>query len=141
MPRVTIIFSLVCFSLQGLCQPILNSKKVCNAYKVKSDAPVIDGKLDETEWLYLAWINNFIQHEPYEGKEPSQETGFKILYDNDNIYVAIWAFDTNPDRIERRLTRRDDIEGDFVSIQLDTYYNQRIVFNFACGREGYKGER
>jgi hypothetical protein len=140
MLRVTIIFSLVCFSLQGLCQPILNGKKVCNAYKVRSDAPVIDGKLDDTEWLYLAWINNFIQHEPYEGKEPSQETGFKILYDNDNIYVAIWAFDTDPDSLERRLTRRDEVEGDLVSIQLDTYYDQRTAFTFSVSASGVKAD-
>ncbi len=57
-------------------------------------------------------------------KEPSQETGFKILYDNDNIYMAFWAYDTYPDSIERRLTRKDGIEGDIVSIQLDTYFDQ-----------------
>jgi hypothetical protein len=72
MMRVTIIIALVCISLQGLCQSILNSEKMCNAYKVTSDAPVIDGILDDNEWLYLAWINNFIQHEPFEGKDPSQ---------------------------------------------------------------------
>jgi len=140
MLRITIIFSLVCFSLQGFCQSILNGKKVCSAYKVRSNAPVIDGKLDDTEWLYLAWINNFIQHEPYEGKEPSQETGFKILYDNDNIYVAIWAFDTDPDSLERRLTRKDEIEGELVSIQLDTYYDQRTAFAFMVSASGVKAD-
>lgn len=140
MIRATVVFSLLCFSFHGLCQPILNGKKVCNAYKVRSEAPVIDGKLDDPEWLYLAWINNFVQHQPYEGIEPSQETGFKILYDNDNIYVAIWAFDTNPDSLERRLTRKDDIEGDLVGIQLDTYYDQRTAFTFTVSASGVKSD-
>jgi len=140
MIRVTIIFSLLCFSFHGLCQSILNGKKLCNAYKVRSEAPVIDGKLDDPEWLYLAWINNFVQHQPYEGKEPSQETGFKILYDNDNIYVAIWAFDTNPDSLERRLTRKDEIDGDIVSIQFDTYHDQRTAFTFTVSASGVKSD-
>jgi hypothetical protein len=140
MLRFAIIFSLVCFTLQGLCQSVLNGKKVCNAYRVRSEAPVIDGKLDDQEWLYLAWINNFIQQKPYEDKEPSQETGFKILFDNDNIYVAIWAYDTNPDSIERRLTRKDEIEGDLVSIQLDTYFDQRTAFIFMVSASGVKAD-
>lgn len=140
MLRITIIFSLVCLSLQGLCQPALNRRKVCNACKVRSEAPVIDGKLDDTEWLYLAWIDNFVQQKPYEGKEPSQETGFKILYDNDNIYVAIWAYDTSPDSIERRLTRKDYIEGDMVSIQFDSYYDHRTAFIFMVSASGVKGD-
>ena len=140
MLRIIFIFSLVCFSLQGLCQPVSNRKKLCNAYKVRDAAPVIDGKLDDTEWLYLAWIDNFVQQKPYEGKEPSQETGFKILYDNDNIYVAIWAYDTSPDSIERRLTRKDYLEGDIVSIQIDSYHDHRTAFIFMVSAAGVKGD-
>jgi hypothetical protein len=140
MIRTAFLIPLVCFSLEVLCQSNINNKKICNAYKVTSEAPVIDGNLNDTEWLYLAWINNFVQHQPYEGKEPSQETGFKILYDNDNIYIAIWAYDTNPDSIERRLTRKDDIEGDMVSIQLDTYFDHRTAFTFMVSASGVKGD-
>jgi len=107
---------------------------------VTSEPPVIDGNLNDPEWLYLAWINNFSQHQPYQGKEPSQETGFKILYDNDNIYVAIWAYDTDPDSIERRLTRKDDIDGDLVCIQLDTYHDQRTAFAFVVSASGVKAD-
>jgi hypothetical protein len=140
MIRVALLISLVSFSIGGLCQSVLNTKKVCNAFKVRSAAPVIDGNLNDEEWLYLDWINNFVQREPYEGKEPSQETGFKILYDNDNIYVAIWSYDTYPDSIERRLTRKDEIEGDQVSIQFDSYFDQRTAFVFMISASGVKAD-
>ncbi len=140
MARAVIMISLLCLSLQGLCQSIIYDKKICNAYKLTSEAPVIDGNLNDTEWLYLAWINDFVQHQPYEGNDPSQETGFKILYDNDNIYVAIWSYDTYPDSIERRLTRKDEIEGDLVSIQLDTYFDHRTAFVFMVSASGVKAD-
>jgi hypothetical protein len=138
MNRSVIIFSLFYFSIQGFSSSILPEKKICYAYRVESNAPLIDGKLDDPAWLNLAWEEGFIQHEPYEGKEPSQETGFKILYDNDNIYVAIWAYDTNPDSIERRLTRKDNIEGDMVAVQFDSYYDQRTAFTFIVSASGVK---
>jgi hypothetical protein len=105
---------------------------------VELNTLVIDGKLDDPAWQNLEWEKGFIQHEPYEGKEPSQITGFKILYDNDNIYVAFKAFDTNPDSIERRLTRKDDIEGDIVAIQIDSYLDQRTAFTFMVSASGVK---
>jgi hypothetical protein len=54
--------------------------------------------------------------------------------------VAIWAFDTDPDSLERRLTRKDDIEGDFLSIQLDTYYDRRTAFTFMVSASGVKAD-
>ncbi len=78
--------------------------------------PVIDGRLVDSVWDMGEWEGGFIQSVPYEGQAPSQKTVFKILYDGKNIYVAIKAFDDEPDKIERRLARRDNLEGDRVSI-------------------------
>jgi len=102
--------------------------------------PVIDGRLDDPVWEEGEWEGGFIQSMPYEGQAPSQKTAFKILYDGKNIYVAIQAFDDEPDKIERRLARRDNLEGDRVSILLDSYYDHRTAFSFAVNAAGVKGD-
>ena len=66
-------------------------KKIYLTSHINPHSPVIDGKLDDSAWDKVIWAGDFIQREPYEGKEPSQATAFKIIYDDGNIYVAIKA--------------------------------------------------
>jgi len=130
MVRNAIVFLLLCFSLQGLAGTVSSDKKVFYTLKVELNAPVIDGILDDPAWQNLEWEKGFVQHEPYEGKDPSQETAFKILYDDNNIYVALRAYDTSPDSIVNRMTRKDDLDGDFVALQLDSYFDHHTAFTF-----------
>ena len=58
---------------------------------------------DDAIWEQATWAGDFVQHEPYDGKKPSQETEFKILYDANYLYVAIRAYDTSPDSIVKRM--------------------------------------
>jgi len=115
-----------------------DEKKVLIASRVESDNFIVDGKLSEAMWQDGSWYGNFIQHEPYEGKDPSQETLCKILYDNDNIYVGIRALDNSPDSISRRRSRRDDIDGDFAGVLFDSYYDHRTAFAFVVNAAGVK---
>ena len=132
------LFLLVGFLLAGSIVSAAPDKKICNTLRVVSEAPVIDGLPDDPAWQNLPWEKGFIQHEPYEGRAPSQETGFKILYDDNNIYIAFRAFDTSPDSIDRRLTRKDESDGDIVAIQLDSYFDQRTAFTFMVSASGVK---
>jgi len=84
-------------------------KKQYKATKL-SVVPSIDGILDDETWKEGTWIDEFTQYEPYNGAKVSQRTEFKILFDDDNIYAAFKAFDTSPDSIVSRLTRRDNLK-------------------------------
>ncbi len=126
---------LVIMPLFGFSQG--NPKKNYTAIQV-DEAPVIDGLLKDSVWEKGVWIDNFTQHEPFNGKDATQRTEFKVLFDKDNLYVAIKAFDTSPDSIVRRLTRRDDPDGDFVGIALDSYHDLRTAFMFAVTAGGVK---
>ena len=112
-------------------------KKRYKAEKITS-APVINGILDDEAWQTGSWVDDFIQYEPYNGREASQRTEFKILYDDDNLYVAIKAFDTSPDSIVNRLTRRDQPDGDLVGVIFDSYYDLRTGFLFGVTSSGIK---
>jgi hypothetical protein len=49
----------------------------------------LDGILKEEAWNGVEWGGDFIQRQPNEGKPPSQETSFKILYDDKYLYMVI----------------------------------------------------
>ncbi|MBL7074591.1 carbohydrate binding family 9 domain-containing protein [candidate division KSB1 bacterium] len=116
----------------------LAEKKVYVATRVNPYPPIIDGHLDDPAWAAVDWKGEFIQREPYEGKEPSQETAFKILYDDKNVYVGIRAYDTEPAKIDQRMSRRDDLDGDIVGIQFDSYFDHRTAFTFIVNTGGVK---
>ena len=105
---------------------------------ITEKSPSIDGLFNEQVWETVQWEDQFIQHEPYEGRDPSQKTAFKILYDDNNIFVAIKAFDNEPDSIQTRLSRRDNMDGDLAGIQLDSYFDKRTAFTFITNAGGVK---
>ena len=116
------------------------SKKIYFTKVVQGEAPAIDGRLDDAVWKTVEWGGGFVQRTPYEGKAPSQETAFKILYDTRNLYVAYRCYDTEPDEIVRRMSRRDGFEGDWVEINIDSYYDKRTAFSFTISVSGVKGD-
>jgi uncharacterized protein DUF5916/cellulose/xylan binding protein with CBM9 domain len=115
-------------------------KKIYNTKAIGNSEPVLDGLFDEACWKTVGWSSGFTQREPYEGEKPSQETAFKILYDQKNIYVAFRCFDTEPEKIEKRLSRRDGFEGDWVEINIDSYFDKRTAFSFSITAAGVKGD-
>ena len=106
--------------------------------KISDKAPEINGDLNDAAWKQLEWMNAFVQVEPYEGRKPTQETQFKMAHDDENLYIAIRAYDTHPDSIVKRLSRRDDLEGDQVGIQIDSYNDKRTAFSFFVSAAGVK---
>ncbi len=128
---------LLAASVWGASRPD-TPKRIYTTQRVNPLPPFIDGVLDDPAWQGADWQGDFIQREPYEGKPPSQQTEFKILYDDKHLYVAIRAHDTDPDRIERRLSRRDTIEGDSVGIDIDSYFDKRTSFGFVVNAAGVK---
>ncbi len=132
-----LLFTVISFSFLSAREP---SRRSVQAILLTAKAPVIDGRLDDPAWQEGKWENHFIQLQPYEGREPSFQTRFKILYDDNNLYVAIKAYDPCPDSIERRLTAKDNMEmaGDIVGVLIDSYYDRRTAFNFLVSAGGVK---
>jgi len=128
------------FLLTGIAvgQEAVTARRQYQAVKLKQQPPLIDGRLDETFWQSIEKGGQLIQNQPYEGKEPSQKTEFAVTYDDNNLYVAFWAYDSSPDSISRRLTRRDEIDGDIVGIDIDSYFDKRTAFGFFVNASGVK---
>ena len=102
--------------------------------------PVIDGTLDDEAWELGTWQGDFTQFEPHNGAPPSQKSEFKILFDDNNIYVAIKAWDHNADSIVVRIARRDQGDGDFVGVGFDSYHDLLTGFGFGTTAAGVKND-
>ena len=114
-----------------------SEKKRYKATRI-TEAPVIDGTLDEPVWKTGEWIDDFTQNEPYNGQPATQRTEFTILFDDDNLYVGIKNFDTDPDSIVNRLTRRDNADGDLAGVIFDSFHDLRTGFLFGVASSGVK---
>ena len=106
--------------------------------RLANERPVIDGHLNDTCWHTGTWAGDFTQWIPNEGAKATQPTEMKVLYDDDNIYVAIRAYDSEPSKIQRRAGRRDEFQGDVVGVGFDSYHDQRTGFEFHITAYGQK---
>ena len=135
-----ILVTIVLSAFQNLfAQENTTEKRIYHTKKISSEAPRIDGLIDNN-WEIVEWSGDFIQRTPVDGEKPSQETAFKILYDDNNLYILIRAYDTEPEKIVKRMSRRDGFDGDWVEINIDSYFDKRTAFSFTSSVSGVKGD-
>lgn len=118
----------------------LGQKRIYNTEKIIGTAPKIDGNINEQVWNQVEWAGDFTQWMPANGASPSQPTEFKIIYDDNFLYVAIKAIDNEPEKIVKRMSRRDGFEGDFVEINIDSYHDYLTAYSFSATAAGVKGD-
>ncbi len=107
-------------------------------HAVRISEPIkIDGILSEPAWQKAVGTDHFIQREPKENTPPSEKTVVYILYDNDALYVGARMYDTSPDSIMARLTRRDgNVTSDVFGVFLDPYHDLRSGYYFGLNAAG-----
>jgi hypothetical protein len=108
--------------------------------KQLNGAITLDGIPQEEAWNAVDWGGDFIQWQPNEGKPPSQQTNFKILYDDKFLYVAYRCHDVGPDSIVKRMGRRDEFPGDWVEINIDSHHDLRTAFSFTLSVSGVRSD-
>jgi hypothetical protein len=97
----------------------------------------IDGRLDEEAWSFITPYTDFRQREPYEGDPSTERTELRIGYDNDALYVGVRLFDSHPDEIISRRTRRDgEGDADAVTLYLDPRHDHLTGFMFSVSAGG-----
>jgi len=113
------------------------SRPVASAAHV-TEAPVVDGTLDERMWQEAPPLDNFVQAEPFEGQPGSERTVVRILYDDEAIYVGVVCYDRDPSLIVTTDTRRDAGLGQMDSFQMifDTFRDQQNGFVFGTNAAG-----
>lgn len=109
-----------------------------------SVAPVIDGRPDESTWQAASPLTDFVQREPTDGAPASERTEVRILYDENAIYVGVWAFDSQAQAIVMGDAIRDFevTDADAVLVVFDTYNDDQNGFVFGTTPAGieYDGQ-
>jgi len=107
---------------------------------VRTDVPPhIDGLLNDEVWKKELQAAGFTQRDPNEGQPASERTEISVLYDADALYFGCMFYDSEPDKIVARLTRRDnEIESDRGSIRIDSYHDHQTAYEFTFNAAGVK---
>lgn len=117
------------------------AKRVYITKKLGELTPLqIDGQIEEQAWAEVPWSSDYTELTPDQNSAPTEQTRFKILYDHKNMYIAVRCFDSEPDKIVKRLSRRDGFEGDWVEFNIDSYHDKRTAFSFTVSAAGVKGD-
>jgi len=122
----------------SLVNEMASIKRVYYAARTETK-PKIDGKLDDECWQKTGtWDGNFVQQQPHQAAQPSQQTEIKILYDDKYLYFAIICHDDEPEKMSPILGRRDENNGDMAGIALDSYHDKQTAFEFNLTAAGQK---
>ena len=109
-----------------------------------SDPPVIDGRLDDAAWARAAPMTGFTQREPQDGQPASERTEVRVVFDDEALYVGVWAFDSRPNEIVpgERIRDYEVAQSDNVILIFDTYKDEQNGFVFGTTPTGieYDGQ-
>ena len=112
---------------------------------LRRDAVSIDGRLTESAWSAATPITELHQQTPDEGRNPTQRTEVRILFDANAIYVGARMYDTaGPAGVRKLLVRRDqlldDNATDKIALVLDPYHDRQTRVWFELNPLGVKGD-
>ncbi len=102
-------------------------------------APItIDGALSESIWESAPKVGALVQRQPYEGEPATERTDVTLLRDENNLYIGVVAYDSEPGRtIGTQMARDAGLNADDrIEILLDTFRDQRSAFYFATNPAG-----
>lgn len=101
----------------------------------------IDGVLSEAAWENARVFTDFTQREPVEGGPAEHDTEVRVLFGEDAIWIAARMWDSEPQRIDRRLGRRDN-QGTFdqFSIHLDPNLDGLTGYSFRVSAANVQGD-
>ena len=105
-----------------------------------STRPILDGALDDAVWQEAIPFGGFFQQERHEGEPATERTEVRILYDADNMYFGIRAYDSEPDRIVAKNMLREGqlLSDDGISILLDPLHDHRTAYIFGTNPNGMR---
>jgi len=107
-----------------------------------TEAPRIDGVLDETAWQTAEAIDTFTQQEPQEGLPATDRTEVRVLYDQGHLYIGVHAHASEP--VVATEMRRDSdrlFDEDNFQVILDTFHDSRNGYMFLTSPLGAKLEQ
>ena len=103
-----------------------------------TEAPVLDGVLDDPVWQEAEVITNLTQVVPAFCRDPSFRSEIRIVTDGDTLFFSLRAYDPDPDKIVANRMARSEIlfYDDGFNIQLDTFHDRQNGYFFQVNPNG-----
>ncbi|MGH7450227.1 MAG: DUF5916 domain-containing protein [bacterium] len=98
----------------------------------------VDGVID-LSWNQADSVVDFVQLQPYAGKDPSTKTVAKLLTTDEALYCLMVCYDEKKN-IQKNTGKLDDSGGDVVSLMLDTFGDRRTAYKFAVTASGVRSD-
>ncbi len=117
--------------------------------------PTIDGLLSDPAWSSAVPVTGFRMVEPRPDGDPTEKTEVRILYDDANLYLGIFCYDSEPGRIAANSMAHDGggstqrmgyghppstASDDMVRILLDPFQDRRTAYVFFVNPRGARSE-
>jgi hypothetical protein len=137
LPVLWLLLTVVACVTHADGQPAAGDRvKTITAIRINGGAD-IDGALDEDFWSRAPRSGGFTQYQPDEGCPASESTFVRLAYDDEALYVGMEMYDSEPDKIMSRLTRRDRwVEGDLVHVIVDSHHDHQTAYAFSLYASG-----
>ncbi|MDC0865518.1 DUF5916 domain-containing protein [bacterium] len=99
---------------------------------------IIDGFINENEWMLADSISDFYQSQPIPGATATEKTVVRVLYDDQFLYVSAVLYDSNPDQIIIESLEEDfeSQDNDAFAIMLDTFNDNKSGYAFLFNPAG-----
>ncbi|WP_299053501.1 DUF5916 domain-containing protein [uncultured Polaribacter sp.] len=132
-----VFFATLCIAAQ--------EKKLRKSIKTTriTEAPKIDGILNETIWENAEKCTNFIVFRPANGKvvDDKYQTKVSVLYDDTAIYIAAQMNDPDPENIPKEFSTRDNFSiADFFLITINPNDDGQNPFEFIVQATGNQAD-
>src|SRR6185503_7734551 len=91
----------------------------------------VDGRLDDSAWAVAPAARGFKMWDPDRGQPASEETVFKVAYDEGAVYFVVACLEKDASKISAALSRRDNFtNSDVVAIYIDPYHDHTTGYAF-----------
>jgi hypothetical protein len=106
------------------------------------DGVRIDGVLDDEVWSRAQPVTGFVQAEPREGQPASERTEVRVAWDAENLYIAAYLYDSDPNGVVTTDIKKDftETEQDAFSVILDTFRDRRNGYVFMTNPQGARAD-
>lgn len=136
--RFLLFLMILVVALSGLLEAATINLKAVRVEK----GPKLDGDLSDEVWQQAIPYTDFRMVEPYPDQEPSEKTELRILYDKKNLYIGIYCYDQQVDKISANSMAFDQPgkSDDIVRILLDPFQDKRNAFVFSVNPRGARSD-
>jgi hypothetical protein len=99
---------------------------------------VLDGTLNHPAWARAPAHDRFTAKDPVFGAAPPERTEFRVLFDEQALYVGVIAHDHAPRQIRDPMVRADQVNRtqDFVVVYIDAIGSKRSAQFFRVNAAG-----